>query len=162
MQRVYTDLMTGKVFWEDTSCPEVKHGPFLNRHDAHDDIVEFNVARADRMIAIARVCHEYNRAFCQFLGDLSQNTWEEAPGWQRQSAIKGVEFHVNNPDAGDSASHDAWSAEKVANGWVYGAVKDEVAKTHYCLVPFDQLPPEQQMKDRLFRTTVHALWSLPA
>lgn len=28
--------------------------------------------------------------------------------------------------------------------------------THHCLVPFDRLPPEQQFKDRLFRTIVHA------
>jgi hypothetical protein len=117
-----------------------------------------------RVWRIARVCHELNRAFCAFLGDDSQTSWDDAPDWQKESAILGVEFHINNPDAGDSASHDSWMQQKLADGWVYGKVKDPEASppTHPCLVSFEDLPPEQQMKDRLFRTTVHNLWSLAA
>lgn len=106
---------------------------------------------------IARACHEANRFYCLALGDDSQKPWEEAPGWQRTSAIKGVEFHILNPNAGDSASHDSWLEEKRATGWRYGEVKDAEAKTHPCFVPFEQLPIEQQRKDALFRTIVHAL-----
>lgn len=106
---------------------------------------------------IAMVCHEANRAYCASLGDNSQPVWAEAPEWQRQSAINGVTFHINNPDAGDSASHENWMAEKVADGWTYGDVKDPDNKKHPCIVPFDQLPLEQQRKDRLFRSIVHAL-----
>lgn len=107
---------------------------------------------------IARIAHEANRAWCTFLGDHSQLGWDDAPEWQRESAIKGVAFHAANPTAGDSASHDAWMAEKVATGWVYGATKNPEATppTHPCIVPFDKLPPSQQFKDRLFRTLVHA------
>lgn len=105
---------------------------------------------------IARVTHEVNRAWCEFNGDMSQKPWDEAPDWQRHSAVAGVEFHMANPNAGDSASHDEWVRHKTADGWVYGDVKDEGAKTHPCLVPFDQLPAAQQFKDRLFRTVVHA------
>lgn len=105
---------------------------------------------------IARVCHEVNRAWCEFNGDQSQAGWSAAPEWQKESAINGVLFHIANPDAGDSASHDSWAAEKVAAGWVYGPTKDAEALTHPCLVPFEDLPPEQQFKDRLFRTIVHA------
>lgn len=108
--------------------------------------------------SIAKVCHEANRAYCQTIGDNSQPTWENAPDWQRSSAINGVEFHLANPDAGDSASHDNWAMEKFADGWVYGEKKDPEAKTHHCLVPFDELPPEQQAKDRLFRAIVHAMY----
>lgn len=160
MQQVFTDITTGKAFWYDEALPQVLHGPFLNESDAHDDIVEFNVAIIDKMTAIARVCHEVNRAFCIFIDDLSQLPWEAAPEWQRNSAIAGVQFHIDNPDAGDSASHDEWSRHKLAEGWVFGEVKDPEAKTHPCLVPFDQLPVEQQMKDKLFRETVHNLWNM--
>ena len=109
--------------------------------------------------AIAAVCHAANKAWCDSLGDFSQLSWEDAPDWQKSSAKNGVRFHVKNPDAGDSASHDSWMAEKVAAGWVYGEVKDPDAKppTHHCIVPFEDLPPEQQAKDRLFRAIVHAL-----
>ncbi len=105
---------------------------------------------------IAECCHAANRAYCRGLDDFSQMSWDMAPDWQRDSAINGVMFHVMNPDAGDSASHDNWMAEKVREGWVYGPVKDPAKKEHHCLVPFADLPPEQQRKDRLFRSIVHA------
>lgn len=108
----------------------------------------------------ARICHEVNRAWCERNGDMSQPTWDQAPNWQRESALNGVCFHYENPRAGDSGSHDNWMAEKVAAGWIYGEVKDPDAKTHPCLVPFETLPADQQFKDRLFRTIVHAATSL--
>ena len=113
----------------------------------------------DKIEAAARVAHEANRAWCAANGDMSQPTWDEAPDWQRESAICGVQFHINNPDAGDSASHDSWMAQKVADGWVYGAEKnpDATPPTHHCIVPFDQLPKVQQVKDALFRSIVHAI-----
>ena len=106
---------------------------------------------------VAQICHEANRGLCEATGDHSQKSWDQAEGWQRDSAISGVQFALDNPDAPDSAQHDAWMAEKVAQGWKYGPVKDAEAKTHHCLVPFDQLPPEQQAKDALFRGVVKAL-----
>ena len=105
---------------------------------------------------IARVAHEANRAWCIVNGDTSQPSWDDAPEWQRTSAINGVIFHREHPDAGDSASHDSWMKEKVDGGWVYGEVKDPDSKTHPCIVPFDQLPRHQQIKDALFRAICHA------
>jgi len=106
---------------------------------------------------IAIVCHEANRAYCQTLGDHSQQPWEVAEQWQRDSCIKGVEFCLENPDAPASANHDSWLAEKEATGWKYGPVKDAERKEHPCFVPYDQLPKEQQAKDALFKSIVAAL-----
>lgn len=106
---------------------------------------------------IAKACHEANRVLCEAHGDMSQVLWEEAEDWQKESAIKGVEFVIANPDAPDSAQHDSWCQDKFEAGWVYGPVKDPEAKTHPCLVPFDQLPLEQQAKDTLFRSVCTAL-----
>lgn len=108
-------------------------------------------------LKIARVCHEVNRAYCEALGDTSQLPWEDAPEWQRQSAVTGVVLHRTSPTAGAQASHESWSKEKVEGGWVYGDAKDAEKKTHPCLVPFDQLPREQQAKDHIFRGVVLAL-----
>lgn len=109
------------------------------------------------MTAIARMCHEVNRAYCQFLGDDSQPAWEDAPEWQRASAMAGVELHFYNPDAGPQASHESWMAQKVAEGWKWGPVKNPDLKEHHCMVPFEDLPREQQAKDWLFRGVVHAM-----
>jgi hypothetical protein len=113
---------------------------------------------------VARICHEVNRVYCISLGDWSQPKWEDAPSWQRDSAINGVRFHRDNPDAGDSASHDSWMQEKLAAGWIYGPMKNPDASppTHPCLVPFEELPKEQQLKDTLFRTIVHGATTLAA
>lgn len=108
---------------------------------------------------IAFVCHEVNKAYCEALGDMSQPSWEDAPMWQRDSARLGVELHTNF-NVGPEASHESWMAQKLAEGWAYGPVKDPAVKLHPCIVPFDQLPREQQAKDFIFRAVVHALKGL--
>lgn len=113
--------------------------------------------KENRIKWIAYVCHQANKAWCESDGDDSQKDWAFAEGWQRDSAIKGVKFRLENPEAGPDAQHNAWSAEKVSQGWVYGDVKDAEKKTHPCLVPFDQLPLFQQKKDKLFSAIVDAL-----
>ncbi len=111
---------------------------------------------------MARVAHEVNRAYCQALGDNSQPAWEDAPQWQRDSAMLGVRLHAENPNAGPQASHESWMAQKVADGWVYGPEKRPEAKEHPCIVAFDELPQAQQAKDYIFRAVVHSLAHSPA
>lgn len=110
--------------------------------------------------AIACVAHEANRAYCAGLGDLSQPAWGEAPEWQRASAIAGVQMHLANPEATPEQSHESWLAQKVAEGWVYGEVKDAEKKTHPCVKPYAELPEAQKVKDFLFRGIVHAMAGL--
>lgn len=108
------------------------------------------------VIDIARVCHEANRAYCLAWGDHSQPAWDDAPDWQQQSAVAGVE-NVLLKEAQPWEQHDAWMQHKLADGWTYGLVKDAEAKTHPCMVPYEQLPREQRMKDFLLRNVVLAL-----
>ena len=103
---------------------------------------------------IAEVCHEVNRAICEASGDSSQKPWADAEDWQRASAVAGVKYTLAHPDATPADQHDAWSADKLSAGWVYGPTKDASAKTHPCLVPYDQLPFEQRVKDHAFRAVV--------
>jgi hypothetical protein len=109
---------------------------------------------------IAWVAHGTNRIYCLTQGDLSQPPWQAAPTWQRKSAINGVQFHIDNPDAGCSGSHENWLKEKAADGWVYGEVKDPEKKEHPCCVPYEDLPAEQKVKDALFVGVVRALKEL--
>jgi hypothetical protein len=109
---------------------------------------------------IAMSAHEVNRAYCAALGDDSQLPWDKAPKWQRESARMGVDLHLMG-NFGPEASHISWMNQKISEGWVYGPVKNPDLKQHPCMVPFSQLPPEQQAKDYLFRGVVHSL-SRPA
>lgn len=109
--------------------------------------------------SIARVCHEVNRAYCASLGDHSQLPWEQAPEWQRKSAISGVVFTMDNPNAKPSDSHESWLAEKRADGWKWGAAKNVETKEHPCFTAYENLPPEQRAKDYLFQGVVRALAS---
>jgi hypothetical protein len=105
---------------------------------------------------IARVCHEVNRAYCESMGDFTHLSWDDAPEWQRASARMGVDLHTMG-NFGPEASHASWMRQKVDDGWVYGAYKDVESKRHPCIMPFADLPREQQAKDFIFRAVVHAL-----
>lgn len=105
---------------------------------------------------IARVCHETNKAYCETVGDHSQKHWDEAEEWQRQSAINGVRFAIDNSDAPASAQHEAWLIDKEKDGWKYGPIKDPAKKEHPCCVPYADLPIEQRIKDYLFKHVVRS------
>ena len=106
---------------------------------------------------IAKVAHEINRAYCQAIGDDSQPTWEDAPEWQKSINIKGVEFHISNPDATPEKSHENWMKQKTEEGWKYGPVKNTDTKEHPCFIPYAALSTEQRVIDYLFRQVVHSL-----
>lgn len=106
--------------------------------------------------ACARAAHEVNRAYCLALGDTSQASWDESPDWQKSSSRNGVAGVLLSGD-GPEDSHRSWLAEKVANGWKYGPVKDPDKKEHPCMVPYAELPETQRLKDDLFVSTVTEL-----
>ena len=108
------------------------------------------------MEQVAKVAHEVNRAYCQSLDDHSQPAWEEAPEWQRSSARMGADLHTMG-NFGPEESHTLWMKQKLEEGWKYGPVKDPEKKEHPCIVPFSELPREQQAKDHIFRGVVHAV-----
>lgn len=100
---------------------------------------------------IARVVHEANRA----LQTIQQNPgipvgppWDTLDEHTKASAVDGVRGVLagNTPEE----SHENWSRFKVADGWVFGPVKNELEKTHPCLVPYAELDEGQKIKDDLF------------
>lgn len=107
---------------------------------------------------IARVCHEANRGLQQIQqadGIPVAVPWDDLDSHTTSSVIDGVRgvLNGNTPEE----SHANWCRFKTADGWVYGPVKDADAKTHPCLVPYAELPADQQLKDALFGAIVGAL-----
>lgn len=109
---------------------------------------------------IARICHEANRALQIALADPAvpvSPPWDDAPADQHLSALMGVCAHRDNPDLTPRQSHELWMEHKLAEGWVHGPVKDPEAKTHPCLVPYEELSEGDRVKDELFSAIVRAL-----
>ena len=110
---------------------------------------------------IARVAHETNRAYCESLGDFGQLSWGNVEQWQRDSAMNGVLAIRKGIVTRPEQSHENWLKCKEEEGWVYGEKKNTDASvgclTHPCMVPFNELPAEQQIKDHLFFAIVTVL-----
>lgn len=44
--------------------------------------------------------------------------------------------------------HEVWSAGRMAEGWTYGACRNDQTKQHPCLVPYSQLLESEKEYDR--------------
>ena len=104
---------------------------------------------------IAEACHEANRVLQRALGDPVSPAWPEAGEHARASAVSGVRFALRGGTP--EQQHAEWTRYKAADGWEYGLVKDEQARTHPALVPYGELPPEQRVKDAVFIAVVRAM-----
>lgn len=113
-------------------------------------------AKSMNIVEIARKAHEINKRWCELNGDVTQVPWAKAPEWQKASAVRGVTHVINNPHGTPEMSHNSWLTEKVADGWVYGKVKDVKLKTHPCIMPYHELPAMEKVKDQLFQAVVRA------
>jgi hypothetical protein len=107
---------------------------------------------------IAEVCHEANRVLQKDLGEDVSPPWDEASDEMRYSIINGVENALCG--ASPQGSHENWLRFKAEHGWVYGPVKDEMKKTHPCMLAYRDLPETQKFKDKLF-TGIVAVFKQP-
>lgn len=102
-------------------------------------------------VEIAKLCHKVNKEYCRALGDVSQPEWDSAPEWQKESALKGVGYHMSTDGATPEGSHESWLRQKHNEGWTYGPIKDVEKKVHPCFVPYKDLPAAQRAKDHIFK-----------
>jgi hypothetical protein len=45
-------------------------------------------------------------------------------------------------------AHDHWAKRRIAEGWTFGATRNDEARQHPCLVPYDELPDSEKQYDR--------------
>ena len=62
--------------------------------------------------AAAEFLHEVNRMYCKLIGDDSQVNWNNAPQWQKDSAINGVKAIISGKVQEAKDSHQLWFNEK--------------------------------------------------
>lgn len=44
--------------------------------------------------------------------------------------------------------HEVWARSRMAEGWTWGPERDDAARRHPCLVPYDELPESEKEYDR--------------
>ena len=104
--------------------------------------------------ACARAAHKVNNAYCLAVGDAPAPDWEDMTNAQRAGVIQGAAHALRGGTLAES--HALWMASRLAEGWTLGPVKSFTAKTSPCLVPYDDLPLVQRVKDALFQAVVRA------
>jgi ryanodine receptor 2 len=45
-------------------------------------------------------------------------------------------------------AHDLWAAQRLKDGWTWGAQRDDKEKKHPCLIPYADLPDSEKEYDR--------------
>lgn len=105
---------------------------------------------------VARVVHEATRALQYIQGDPAPaEPWNSFSDDRRKVVIDGVRRARNGESPREL--HESWREDLLRHGWKYGLIKDPEAKTHPCLMPYDQLPGRQKDKDELFVQIVIAM-----
>ena len=107
---------------------------------------------------VARVCHEVNRSLQIFQNDYRipiSNDWDNTDAETQASALQGVLAVLEGQ--GPAELHQSWLNFKISHGWTLGPTKDEDLKEHPSLVPYEDLPESQRLKDHVFYAIVHAM-----
>ena len=52
-------------------------------------------------------------------------------------------------------THEVWSENRIKDGWKYGERRDDTARLHPCLIPYEELSEEEKEYDR--HTSIEAL-----
>jgi hypothetical protein len=58
-------------------------------------------------------------------------------------------------------THEVWASGRIADGWTYGNVRDDLKKKHPCLIPYEELSEIEKDFDRATATeTLKVIMSL--
>ena len=45
-------------------------------------------------------------------------------------------------------AHDLWAEQRIADGWSFGPHREDGARKHPCLIPYEDLPESEKEYDR--------------
>jgi len=129
---------------------------YMTGQKANEDRLNMGFSQA------AMVAHEVIRAL-----QIAHNEegialpWHDVTPDIRESCKIGVKRVYDNPDITVEELHQSWCDTKLAQGWVWGPVRNAELKQHHCLVPYADLSAHDKSKDLLFLNTVKACFNIP-
>lgn len=113
---------------------------------------------SDALISrIAAATHGAVREWNRTKGETDQVDWDVTPSDIKRSAIDGVRYALGDAAITPEMSHRRWVDRKLAEGWKRGMIRSHQGKTHPNLVPWNELPPDERVKDALFIAIVRAI-----
>lgn len=110
-------------------------------------------------VTIAKIAYEVNRAYSRAMGTY-EPPWESLGELVKGAILDGVQWTLNNPEAGPDAQHEAWLANKRRAGWTWGQSKSLHNKTSPDLLEYDKLSLATRAKDHIFQAVVRNLSTL--
>jgi len=147
-------------------------GARVHAFGMREDILTWDTIIRESEDILARALHEKYRAHRAREG-VDEPAWEELSDTlkdsNRQAAehievkLRALGYHSATEDAGREAitrftendflllckmEHSRWCAERWLAGWEYGQQTNRLRKINKCLVPWDDLLPADQQKDR--------------
>ena len=99
---------------------------------------------------IAEITHNAITSYCHIVAGTDSIFWDQLSIDLKGSTISGVNKVLENPDISAEDLHNEWVKYKISQGWTYGEIRDSSRKIHNCLVPYQDLPKEEKIKDLLF------------
>lgn len=133
----------------------------LRRNDSYcpfcaGERMRIDTPEAMKLQQIAKVCHAAVQAFSETMGEYIPS-WSQLDATGKMDRIQGVKWRTENLHLSPRKVHEAWRKEMMDNGWKYGPKTNSAKKLHSGLVEYDELSPEQQLKDRLYGAIVESL-----
>ncbi len=103
-----------------------------------------------------RIAADANIQYCLSINEPPPPAWDGLTNAMQEGMIQGAKMAL----AGSSPaqSHENWCKTRLAEGWTYATITDRENKKHACLVPYEELPEAQRVKDALFQHVVCAVY----
>jgi len=103
---------------------------------------------------IAKIVWEADKGFVEMASLIEVPHWEEAEDWQRDKVCSDVAYLLEYENAPESALHDIWVDAMREHGWKHGEKIDKEQHTHPHLLPYNELPIEEKIRNNLMWTLV--------
>lgn len=97
---------------------------------------------------ILTVLHNANAVLKKLNNEKHEELADMEPA--RRASIKEAIKHALENDTSPEESHNKWLATQEALGYKYGIEIDRVNLLHPCMMPYENLPAEQKLKDDMF------------